>query len=297
MALLGTSNFFPGVGIRRSAPGCDGPATQQKRLTEEDALLAKHGVLPAQTPPPDFDHDGIGDDADNCKFVSNPRQSDKDDDGVGDPCDNCRNFFNPGQDDIDGDLAGDACDCNPLNPTIGSCDDDKLCTTDLCDQLLGCTLANNVNPCDDDNVCTTNDTCSLGSCVGGPPPNCSDGNDCTVDTCNPSCPITLDPCVHTPTAPLPVNNSVTVAKTGTDADLSWTDGLGPFNVYRGSIVVPWIYNQTCFATNVPGPVTDAAIPPVGGTAYYLVTRKLSCGESSLGRRSSGLERPNVSPCP
>ena len=297
LTLAGTSNFHPGVGVRRDAPGCNGPATQQKRLTEEDAQLAKHGVLPAQTPPPDTDLDGIGDDADNCKLVANPNQNDKDDDGVGDACDNCPNFRNPGQANTDLDSAGDACDCNPANPTIGSCEDKNLCTTDICDQLLGCTHAFNTNSCDDGNPCTTSDTCNLGNCVGGPPPNCSDGDACTADTCNPSCPITLDPCVHTPVPPIAVNNSVTVAKTGTDADISWTDAPGPFNVYRGSIVVPWIYNQTCLANNVPGPVTDAAIPPAGGTAYYLITRKLSCGESSLGRNSSGLERPNLSPCP
>ena len=300
-ALVGTSNFHPGVGVRRSTPGCDGPATQHKRLTEEDAQLAKHGVLPAQTPPPDFDHDGIGDDADNCVTVPNPLQTDKDDDGVGDPCDNCPNFFNPGQANIDGDIAGDACDCNPTNPNIGSCEDKDPCTQDICDPSIGCTHAFNANPCDDGNPCTTNDACSLGNCVGGPPPNCNDGNDCTADACVPSCPGAIDPCEHTPIPVAVVNDSVRVGKTGTDATVSWIDPPGSFNVYRGSRAEPWAYNQSCFRPNVPGPVTDGDVPPAGATAYYLITRKTSCGESSLGKNKPPTgppqERPNYSPCP
>ena len=38
--------------------------------------------------------------------------------------------------------------------------------------------------CQDGNVCTTGDTCQAGSCVGGPPIDCDDLNDCTDDTCD-----------------------------------------------------------------------------------------------------------------
>jgi hypothetical protein len=195
--LTGTSNFHPGVGVRSDGPSCDNPPPQQKRLTEEQAQLASHGVLPAQPPPPDTDGDGIGDDADNCKFIPNPSQSDKDDDGVGDPCDNCPNTYNPGQQNGDGDSAGDACDCNPADPSIESCEDKNPCTDDICNPVTGCSHTFNANSCDDGNACTTNDVCMFGNCVGGPPPVCDDGNACTADTCNPTCPDLVNPCVHT----------------------------------------------------------------------------------------------------
>jgi hypothetical protein len=72
-----------------------------KGMTEEQALLAQHGVLPAQLPPSDFDQDGIGDDADNCPLVSNPLQEDMDGDRWGDVCDNCPATPNFCQDDTD----------------------------------------------------------------------------------------------------------------------------------------------------------------------------------------------------
>ncbi len=38
-------------------------------------------------------------------------------------------------------------------------------------------------PCDDDNVCTQFDQCTGGVCIGMPV-NVSDGNDCTIDSCD-----------------------------------------------------------------------------------------------------------------
>ena len=98
----------------------------RKRLTDEEALWASHGVLPAQEEQPDFDHDGIADDADNCADVFNPLQEDEDNDGVGDVCDNCVNVYNPSQRDANNDGVGDACaggwdmgDLQPCNyPTL-----------------------------------------------------------------------------------------------------------------------------------------------------------------------------------
>ena len=191
----GTSNFFPGVRVPRSDNTCTGHPPQEKRLTEEDAQLAAHHVLPAQTPPPDTDGDGIGDDADNCPTIPNANQKDKDGDGVGDVCDNCPNVPNVNQANADGDGAGDACDCNPTDPSIGSCDDNNPCTDDLCNPAVGCSHVNNTAPCDDHSTCTSNDTCSGGTCAGTPL-NCDDGNACTLDSCDPNCP--GDPCRHAP---------------------------------------------------------------------------------------------------
>lgn len=109
-ALAGSSNFSPGV--VSIACECGGPPSpaQQKTLTPEQAMLEAHGVLPPQPPPPDFDLDGIGDDADNCPQQSNPLQQNRDGDLVGDACDNCINTPNSCQEDTDFDGFGDACE-------------------------------------------------------------------------------------------------------------------------------------------------------------------------------------------
>src|SRR5439155_646193 len=104
----------------------------------------------------------------------------------------------------DTSLAG-AC---PIGPPP-NCDDGNVCTTDSCNPATGCTHTNNTAPCSDGNACTTNDTCSGGTCVGGPPPNCDDGNVCTTDSCNPA-----TGCTHTNnTAPCSDANACTTNDT------------------------------------------------------------------------------------
>jgi hypothetical protein len=88
--------------------------------------------------------------------------------------------------------AGDMCiggACVPGGPR--SCDDGNVCTDDSCNPATGCVHVNNTASCDDGNACTTSDTCSGGSCMGGPAPSCDDGNGCTDDSCNPA-----TGCVH-----------------------------------------------------------------------------------------------------
>jgi hypothetical protein len=59
-----------------------------------------------------------------------------------------------------------------------NCDDGNVCTDDSCNPNVagGCVNTNNTAPCSDGSECTTGDTCSGGACVGGPAPNCNDGN-------------------------------------------------------------------------------------------------------------------------
>jgi len=46
------------------------------------------------------------------------------------------------------------------------------------------TPPNSGHACSDINACTLNDFCSNGVCIGGPAPNCDDGNPCTDDGCH-----------------------------------------------------------------------------------------------------------------
>jgi len=52
------------------------------------------------------------------------------------------------------------------------CDDHDPCTDDTCDPVLGCRHVFNTAGCDDGDACTTADTCSGGTCLGGPPLVC-----------------------------------------------------------------------------------------------------------------------------
>jgi len=86
----------------------------------------------------------------------------------------------------------------PINPDL-FCNDNNGCTQNLCDPIEGC-----LNPpvpngatCDDEISCTINDGCQNGECRGVPRDAlCSDGNECTDDTCQPSIGDPETGCVH-----------------------------------------------------------------------------------------------------
>lgn len=69
---------------------------------------------------------------------------------------------------IDGDscTVGDHCEAGECLGLPIVCDDDNVCTDDLCDGLGGCTAEFNNADCDDDDPCTVNDMCSDGECAG-----------------------------------------------------------------------------------------------------------------------------------
>jgi hypothetical protein len=91
-----------------------------------------------------------------------------------------------------------------LDNTVGTCDDNNLCTTDTCDPSLiipiqpsGFRMGGCVNTpitCNDNNPCTT-DTCDPASGCVFTPITCNDNNACTTDTCDPA-----TGCVFTPNA-------------------------------------------------------------------------------------------------
>ena len=65
------------------------------------------------------------------------------------------------------------------------CDDNNLCTVEICDQGTGTCLIAPGLECNDDNLCTT-DTCDpeTGECVFDPV-GCNDWDACTAESCNP----------------------------------------------------------------------------------------------------------------
>src|SRR5881398_276998 len=122
-------------------------------------------------------------------------------------------FLDPGEQCDDGNtVAGDCCSptCQ-FEPAGQACPSATPClAATTCDGAGVCgggtpTLA----VCNDGNACTTADTCAGGVCVGGSAPNCSDGNVCTDDACDPA-----TGCVNTPnTAACTDGNACTTADT------------------------------------------------------------------------------------
>ncbi len=68
-----------------------------------------------------------------------------------------------------------------------ACSDGNPCTADACDNKSGdCGHTPNVAGCDDGNACTAGDVCGGGACKAGKATDCSDGNPCTDDACDPT---------------------------------------------------------------------------------------------------------------
>ncbi|MGB2987248.1 MAG: cohesin domain-containing protein, partial [Phycisphaerae bacterium] len=92
----------------------------------------------------------------------------------------------------DGDVCttGDTCqDGECVGGPPLDCNDDDVCTDDLCDPESGCFYAYNTDPCDDGDLCTIHDACDgAGNCVGIPMPTdleCETDEDCFGAVCNP----------------------------------------------------------------------------------------------------------------
>jgi cysteine-rich repeat protein len=78
-----------------------------------------------------------------------------------------------------GTCAGTARDCSGLG---------DQCNDGVCNESLAeCEPQPKMDdtPCTDGSMCTTVDVCRSGSCVGGAPDSCDDGNECTADSCQP----------------------------------------------------------------------------------------------------------------
>jgi len=76
---------------------------------------------------------------------------------------------------------------------------DDQCNVGVCDPGSGACVAQPANggaACDDGQFCTVGETCGAGTCGGGAPRDCDDGDDCSVDSCDD----TAGACLH-PDAP------------------------------------------------------------------------------------------------
>ncbi len=74
------------------------------------------------------------------------------------------------------------------------CDDGLDCTTNKCEQGVGCIYENvSGNSCDDGNLCTEDGICNNGVCEPGPRIDCNDEEMCTDDLC-----ISYVGCINSP---------------------------------------------------------------------------------------------------
>lgn len=180
-----------------------------------------------------------------------------------------------------------------------SCNDGNRCTNDWYDSSAGRCRYDPLpdgTSCSDGVFCDGPETCQGGSCTGGAPPSCDDGDGCTEDACDP----VSDTCRNV--AP-PIPEEVTglavdpFAPGEATVVLHWNEQpLAEFyNVYRSTGGDPG--ETACLVPGVPGTSAqdDGALPPRGQAFYFLSTAANCAGESSLGEGQPG-PRPNESPC-
>jgi hypothetical protein len=190
---------------------------------------------------------------------------------------------------------GQACRSDPRD-----CDDGDPCTDDACDPDQGCIYTDNAASCDDDDACTTADRCLDGACVGGPEPDCNDGNVCTTDGCDPG-----SGCVHVPnTLPCVDGDACTTADrcaAGTciggpaascdDGSPCTTDSCNPaVGCHHVPNTNPCSDGNACTAGDVCSGGACRTGPPLGCDDGNL------CTTDSCDPASGCVHEPNALPC-
>ncbi len=76
-------------------------------------------------------------------------------------------------------------------------------------------------------------------------------------------------------------------------------GATSYNVYRGTVVRPWVYNETCLAKNLATTQYNDTLKPAAGQAFWYESAGAggSCSAGPLGRDSNGATRPAPPACP
>ena len=92
--------------------------------------------------------------------------------------------------DDDNLCTADLCDkgsgkCGHLDTGSKVCGDGNPCTDDGCHPVIGCSQKFNTMGCNDKNPCTSGDACNGGTCAATSQFQCSDGKLCTTDSCDP----------------------------------------------------------------------------------------------------------------
>ncbi len=232
----------------------------------------------------------------------------------------CQNV--PGTNNCDCFTPPPVCSASPFPGCLGTCPLGQECRpmadgTCLCVSPVPCNQT--FHPSCNGN-CPVNQEClnvpgtANCECRPLPPPVCSLA---PFPACNGSCPA-FQRCVKVgPNVDPPCRCEwCIIVVPGPDIEIGWVSKIrfhwtpGPcadwHNVYRATLARLTDANQdgvaddygTCLAPDVPGlELEDTDVPPIGQMHIYLVTGENSVGEGSKGHTSSGLERPNVSPCP
>jgi hypothetical protein len=252
----------------------------------------------------DWDQDGVGNAAANCRFDANADQADTDRDGRGNLCDafagdptddagdrdgigadvdNCPFVANPTQADGDADGVGDACDRCPSASDPFQLDGDRDGIGDACDaDADGDGQLNAADPDDDgDGVPDGSDNCATNANARQLDRDADGAGDaCDVDDRE--------------------INGLTV-ELGAPDRLLWSreQGAASYSVYSDLTLSLGgaVYGQ-CYKPGTPVPFTDAAERPAPGMArWYLVTGFFSGTQGSAGRTSDGAERQVPTGCP
>ncbi len=252
----------------------------------------------------DWDLDGVGNAADNCRFDANADQADSDRDGRGNPCDrfagdpfddandldgvganvdNCPFVANPAQADADADGVGDACDRCPSAADPLQQDGDGDGVGDACDpDADGDGQPNAIDPDDDDDgVPDGSDNCArnangrqLDRDADGLGDAC-DGDDREI-------------------------NGVTIER-GAQDRLLWSreQSASSYSVYSDlTLSLGGATYGQCYWPGTPVPFAEAPERPAPGMArWYLVTGYFSGTQGSAGRTSDGTERQVPPGCP
>ncbi|GMV43166.1 MAG: hypothetical protein AMXMBFR64_48820 [Myxococcales bacterium] len=77
----------------------------------------------------------------------------------------------------------DACALGVCKGETVNCNDNDVCTDDLCNPASGCYSILNDATCNDNEPCTSESKCIAGQCLGTKSTDCNDNNVCTDDSC------------------------------------------------------------------------------------------------------------------
>lgn len=98
-----------------------------------------------------------------------------------------------------------------------------------------------------------------------------------------------------------IGNTGVTSKWNSKTVFQWSvaNSATTYNIYRGTIQKPWVYNETCLAKNLAVTTyTDTAVPTAGNSYWYdSAGAGGTCAAGPLGNKSDGTTRPTPPACP